>query len=62
MNRIRTLRWKAGLTQKELAERMGLKQTAVSWWETDRGNPSASTLPKLAAVLNCTVDDLIRND
>jgi ribosome-binding protein aMBF1 (putative translation factor) len=41
-----------GLTQKELAKKMGTKQTAISRLESGRANPSVAFLKKLAKSLN----------
>lgn len=41
-------RREAGLTQKELAERTGIQQSNISRIENGNGNPSLSTLNKLA--------------
>ena len=41
-------RTRAGLTQAELAERMGTSQSAVARLESGRGRPSVATLEKLA--------------
>ena len=38
----------AGLTQEELAERMGTKQAAVARWEGGKVMPSTRTLARLA--------------
>jgi len=39
----------AGLTQEELAERMGTSQSAIARLESGRSHPSTTTLAKLAA-------------
>lgn len=38
-----------GLTQEELAERMGTSQSAIARLESGRSRPSTTTLAKLAA-------------
>lgn len=53
-------REKIGLTQKEVAEKMGVDQSAVSFWETGKTAPRAAMLVKLAGLYCCTVDDLLR--
>ena len=56
------LRRKAGLTQIELARKLGYSaQSVVSAWESGAKMPPARILPKLALVLNCTIDDLFRD-
>ena len=42
-------RTKAGLTQTELARRMGMKQAGIARLESGRHNPSMKTLQKYAA-------------
>lgn len=52
------LRRRAGMTQKDLADAMEVSQSCVSMWETGASWPSASTLPRLADLLLCSIDDL----
>ena len=60
MNNIQGLRKKIGLCQYEVAARLGVTQQAVAKWETGTSLPRADLLPKLADVLGCTVDELLR--
>ena len=55
---IKKLREIAGMTQNQLAEQMGVMQTAVSNWENEVALPKARQLPLLAKVLGCTISDL----
>lgn len=48
----------AGLTQAELAAKVGVCRTAVAAWESGKSYPPADRLPTIAAALSCTVDDL----
>lgn len=57
---IVTLRKKKGLTQMELAEKMGVTDKAVSKWERDLSFPDISSLPRLAEIFNVTVDELMQ--
>jgi ribosome-binding protein aMBF1 (putative translation factor) len=45
-------RLKRKLTQKQLAQKLGTKQSAISRLEAGRTNPTLSFLQKLAAVMN----------
>lgn len=45
-------RTKRGLTQTELAQRIGTKQSVISRLEIGRANPSVAFLKKLAEALN----------
>ena len=42
---IRRLRQERGLTQRQLAERMGISDKTVSKWERGMGCPDLSLLP-----------------
>lgn len=57
--RIGQLRRGLGLTQKELAEMLGVTDKAVSKWETGRSLPDPALLLPLAARLGTTVDHLL---
>jgi len=46
------------MTQEELAERTGLKQSMISHLENGTRKPSLQTLKRLATVLGCTLDEL----
>ncbi|MBS5450045.1 MAG: helix-turn-helix transcriptional regulator [Coriobacteriia bacterium] len=48
MREIAFERERAGLTQKELAERIGMRQGNLSRLENGNGNPSIDTLAKIA--------------
>lgn len=61
MTAIKGLRERAGLTQAQLAEKMGASQSAVALWETGARMPRSNKLQKLAEVLECTVADLFDN-
>lgn len=56
---IRTLREKAGYTQKELADQLFLSNMAVSKWESGKSVPDISTLKRLAKILDMDIDGLI---
>lgn len=46
------------MTQQELAERVGIRQSQISAIETGTKTPSLTTLMRLATVLGCTLDEL----
>lgn len=62
MEQIRLLREAAGLTQTELAHRIGVKPCTVSIMEQPGRFPEASRLEKLADALNCSIDALFGRD
>ncbi len=55
-------RTKAGLSQRAVAQELGITDAAVSLWETGKTLPRATLLLKLAALYGCTVDELLRED
>lgn len=59
---IRGLREGRGLTQRALAERIGVTDKAVSKWESGRGLPDISLVEPLAAALGVSVAELLTGD
>lgn len=59
---ITKLRTENNLTQKELADRIGVTDKAVSKWETGRGFPDISVLEILARELGVSVTELINGE
>lgn len=57
--RIVANRKRLGLTQDQLAERLGVTAQAVSKWENDQSCPDIATLPRLADLLGVSVDALL---
>ena len=57
---IASLRKENGMTQFELAEKMGVTDKAVSKWERDLSCPDVNTIPKLAEVFGISVDELMQ--
>ena len=56
---IAALRKEQGMTQLELAEKMGVTDKAVSKWERDLSFPDVNSIPKLAEIFNVTVDEIM---
>ena len=56
--KIRQLRFKAGLTQEQLAEKLGIGAQSVSKWENAATMPDISALPLLAEIFGVSIDDL----
>ena len=57
---ISSLRKEKGMTQLELAEKMGVTDKAVSKWERDLSYPDINSIPKLAEVFGVSVDELMQ--
>ena len=47
-----------GVTQQELAERLGVSKAAVSKWEVGQSMPDVALLPRIAAYFSLTLDEL----
>ncbi len=59
---LKFLRAQQGLTQKQLAEKLGLKQAAVGAYEEERATPPLSSLLDLTKIFNVNLDNLVRQD
>ena len=59
---IRECREKAGLTQAQLAETVGVTAKAVSKWETGAGLPDISLLEPLSAALSLSMTELFSGE
>jgi transcriptional regulator with XRE-family HTH domain len=59
---IKTERKKAGLSQRKVAEALGVTGGAVSMWELGMTQPRPDKLVALADLFHCTVDELLRGD
>lgn len=59
MSSIKKYRKMAGLTQQELAQKVGVALDTISRYETSKREPRLSDLRKMAEILGCTVDDLV---
>ena len=57
---ISSLRKEKGMTQLELAEKMGVTDKAVSKWERDLSFPDINSIPKLAEIFEVSVDELMQ--
>ena len=56
--KIKQLRFRAGLTQEQLAEKLGIAPQSVSKWENAVAMPDITTLPLLAEIFGVSIDDL----
>jgi len=56
--RIYTLRRKSGLSQEQLAEKIGVSRQAVSKWESGTSTPELEKLIALSKCFHITVDEL----
>ena len=59
---VQRLRRAAGLSQEELAERLGVTRQAVSKWERDGAYPEMEKLAKMSQLFGVTVEALLNGD
>lgn len=56
---LKLARKSSNMTQKEFAEKLGVKRTTVSMWESGKTMPPSKKLLALSQVLGVTVDELL---
>ena len=56
---IAQIRKEKGLTQKQLADRIGVSNATISKWETAKGFPDISLIEPLAEVLDISVSEIV---
>ena len=68
-NKLKHLRESKNITQKELAEKLGIVKSSVSAYEMDRTYPSISILREICTIFNVSADymlgltdDIVRQD
>lgn len=59
---IRVLRREAGMTQRDLAETLGVTDKAVSKWERGLGCPDVSFLSQLSRLFGVDLEKLLQGD
>ena len=61
-NKIMELRKKNGLSQEELAEKIGVARQTISKWELGETSPDLNQAKELSKVFNVSLDELTNND
>ena len=57
--RLKQIRANQGLSQEQLAEKIGVSRQAITKWETNRGLPDVENMIILAEIFKVTLDELI---
>ena len=57
-NNIKQFRAKHGLTQEELATKVGVRRETIVFLEQGKYNPSLQLAHKIAKILNVSIDDI----
>lgn len=60
MNKIKFFREKNKLSQKDISEKLRVKQNTISDWEREYRMPSLKKAIELAKILNTTVEELYK--
>lgn len=58
---LKEIRTKKGITQEQLASKVGVLNTSICNYETGIREPNLDTLKKLATALEVTVDELLED-
>lgn len=60
--KIRDIRKKQGLSQEQLAEKIGVSRQAITKWETGKGLPDMENMIIMSEIFKTTIDELISSD
>lgn len=59
--RLKEIRKNEGLSQEQLAEKIGVSRQAITKWETGKGLPDVENMVIIAEIFKTTLDDLLRD-
>jgi len=60
-DKLIVLRKKNGMSQEELAEKLGVSRQSVSKWESNNTYPETDKIVQIANLFDCSMDDLIND-
>ena len=60
--KLKSIRKQAGMSQEQLAEKLGVSRQAVTKWETDAGIPDIENMMKISALFGISIDELLSNE
>ena len=61
-NKLKELRKNSALTQKQIADVLGIDRSTYSYYENGKASPSLAVLMRIAKVFNVTLDYVIYGD
>ncbi len=61
-NNVKKLRQAAGMTQADLAARLGITTPSITKWEKGRSNPDLPNAFRLAEIFECSVSEIVCQD
>lgn len=60
--KLKCIRKQSGLSQEQLAEKLGVSRQAVTKWETDAGIPDIENIMAISALFDISIDELLSNE
>lgn len=60
--KLKALRKQTGMSQEQLAEKLGVSRQAVTKWETNAGIPDIENIMAIATLFGCSIDELLMNE
>ena len=60
--KLKYLRSKMNLTQKDFAEKIGVSQSSINYWEKGQRIPSIEAAAKIADFFNITIESLLDSE
>lgn len=60
--KLKSIRKQAGMSQEQLAEKLGVSRQAVTKWETDAGIPDIENIMAVSALFEISIDELLSNE
>lgn len=60
--RLKFIRKQAGMSQEQLAEKLGVSRQAVTKWETDAGIPDIENILAVSALFDISIDELLKGE
>lgn len=61
-DKLKTIRKQAGMSQEQLAEKLGVSRQAVTKWETDAGIPDIENIMAVSALFDISIDELLSTE
>ena len=60
--KLKSIRKQAGMSQEQLAEKLGVSRQAVTKWETDAGIPDIENMMAISVLFEISIDELLSNE
>lgn len=60
--KLKSIRKQTGMSQEQLAEKLGVSRQAVTKWETDAGIPDIENIMAISALFDISIDELFSNE